>query len=68
MQKSSYELLAAKEREQMSERGYVEALRDYWIARVGLESAVGGRLSGEVSPMPMPAKMDSPPPAQHQNH
>ena len=37
MQKSSYELLAAKEREQMSERGYVEALRDYWIARVGLE-------------------------------
>ena len=68
MQKSSYELLAAKEREQMSERGYVEALRDYWIARVGLESAVGGRLSGDTSPMPMPAKMDSIPPAEHHNH
>ena len=68
MQKSSYELLAAKEREQLSERAYVEALRDYWMARVGLESAVGGRLSGEVSPMPMPAKTDSPPPAEHQNH
>ncbi len=68
MQKSSYELLAAKERQQMSEQGYVEALRDYWIARVGLESAVGGRLSGEVSPMPMPAKMDSTPTTEHQNH
>ena len=68
MQKSSYELLAAKEREQMSERSHVEALRDYWIARVGLESAVGGRLSGEVSPASAPVKMDSPPPTEHQNH
>ena len=52
MQKSGYELLAAKEREQAAERGYVEALRDYWIARAELERAVGGRLADEDSPMP----------------
>ena len=68
MQKSSYELLAAKEREQITERGYIEALRNYWIVRAELERAVGGRLSRDTSPMLMPAKMDSPPPAEHQNH
>ncbi len=49
MQKGSYELLAAKEREQIAERGYVEALRDYWIARAELEKAVGGKLGSETS-------------------
>ena len=67
MQKSSYELLAAKEREQIAERGYVEALRDYWIARTELEKAVGGRLSGEDAPMPAPAKTDSKTPEEHQH-
>ena len=41
-------MLAAKEREQDAERGYVEALRDYWIARAELERAVGGRLPDEA--------------------
>ena len=67
MQKSSYELLAAKERELIAERGYVGALRDYWIARAELERAVGGRLSGDVSPMPMPVKADSLEP-EHEHH
>ncbi len=66
MQKSSYELLAAKEREQVAERGYVEALRDYWIARAELERAVGGRLNGDLTPSPAPMKMDSTP--EHKNH
>lgn len=48
MQKSNFELLAAKEREVRAERGAVEALRDYWLARVALERAVGGRLEGSV--------------------
>ena len=61
MQKSSYELLAAKEREQMAEQGGIEALRDYWLARVELERAVGGRLSGDVSPASAPVKMNSAP-------
>ena len=68
MQKSSYELLAAKEREQIAERGYVEALRDYWIARAELEHAVGGRLSGDASPATAPMKMNSTPAAEHKNH
>ena len=58
MQKNSYDLLAAKEREQVAEQGGIEALRDYWTARVALERAVGGRLAVEPS-APAPAKMDS---------
>ncbi len=68
MQKSSYELLAAKERELVAERGYVEALRNYWIARAELERAVGGRLSGNVSTATAPVKADSTSPAEHQHH
>ena len=58
MQKSNYDLLAAKEREQVAERGYVEALRDYWIARAELERAVGGRWA-EEAPIAPTAKRDS---------
>jgi cobalt-zinc-cadmium efflux system outer membrane protein len=49
MQKNSYDLLAAKEREQMAEQGGIAALRDYWLARVELERAVGGRLTDETN-------------------
>ncbi|HWB98737.1 MAG TPA: TolC family protein, partial [Bryobacteraceae bacterium] len=45
MQKNTYELLMAKEQEQMAEREGIEAIRDYWIARVQLERALGGRLA-----------------------
>ncbi|MEO6005302.1 MAG: TolC family protein [Opitutus sp.] len=44
MQKSNYELLAAKERLLAVEREAIEALRDYWIARAQLERAFGGKL------------------------
>jgi cobalt-zinc-cadmium efflux system outer membrane protein len=67
MQKSSYELLAAKEREQVAERGYIETLRDYWIARGELERAVGGRLNVEDSPMPAPTKKQSTSTEEHQH-
>ena len=56
MQKSNLELLTAKEREQFGEREAIEALRDYWIARAQLESAVGGSLTREISALPPPAK------------
>jgi cobalt-zinc-cadmium efflux system outer membrane protein len=49
MQKNSFDLLVAKEREQNGEQINVEALRDYWIARVELERAVGGRLTKEAN-------------------
>jgi cobalt-zinc-cadmium efflux system outer membrane protein len=42
MQLSTIELLHAKEREQEEEQAAIEALRDYWIARARLETALGG--------------------------
>lgn len=62
MQKSNFELLAAKEREQLAEREAIEALRDYWITRAELERAVGGSLTRDVpslSSATPSAKMDS---------
>jgi cobalt-zinc-cadmium efflux system outer membrane protein len=44
MQKGTFELINAKERELSAEREYIEAWRDYWIARAELENAVGGKL------------------------
>jgi cobalt-zinc-cadmium efflux system outer membrane protein len=67
MQKSNYELLAAKEREQVAERSYIETLRDYWIARGELERALGGRLSAEGSPMPVPTKKPSTSTEEHRH-
>ena len=40
-----YELLQAKQDEIDAYRGYIEAVRDYWVARSDLERAVGGRLA-----------------------
>ena len=40
-----FQLLQAKQGEIEAGRAYVEALRDYWMARAELEKAVGGRLS-----------------------
>jgi cobalt-zinc-cadmium efflux system outer membrane protein len=45
MLKSPYDLLLAKQNEISAERGYIDAVRDYWIARADLERAVGGRLN-----------------------
>jgi cobalt-zinc-cadmium efflux system outer membrane protein len=42
MLKSAYDLLLAKQNEVAAERSYIEAWRDYWIARAELERAVGG--------------------------
>ncbi len=42
-----FQLLLAKQAEVEAYRQYIEAVRDYWIARVELEHAVGGRLKAE---------------------
>lgn len=47
MQIGVFELLRAKQEEVNTGREYVEALRDYWMARAELEKAVGGSLSGK---------------------
>ena len=48
MQVSLFDLLRAKQEEVNAGREYVEALRDYWIARAELEKAVGGSLTGKL--------------------
>lgn len=45
MQVGLYELLAAKKSEIEAFRGYLETVKDYWIARAELERALGGRLA-----------------------
>lgn len=39
-----YQLILAKEAEVNTYREYIDAVRDYWIARSDLERAVGGRI------------------------
>ena len=43
MLKGGYDLLLAKQNELAAQRGYIAALRDYWIARCDLDRAIGGR-------------------------
>lgn len=49
MQLGVAELLRAKQEEIDAGREYIEALRDYWVARAALEKAIGGRLSSSSS-------------------
>ena len=39
-----YGLILARQAELSTDRAYIEAVRDYWLARVALERAVGARL------------------------
>ena len=55
MQKSSYEVLAAKQQELAAEREQIETLRQYWLARADLERAVGSsELFAPSGPTPRP--------------
>ena len=70
-----YELLLAKQNQINTGREYIEALRDYWIARADMERAVGGlpiATKGETQPSPQPIKQpetQSPKPSEHiHNH
>jgi cobalt-zinc-cadmium efflux system outer membrane protein len=66
-----YQLLLAKQSEFETYRAYIEALRDYWIARSDLERTVGARLGSSSEPPHSPSEIHSPPaptappPAQH---
>lgn len=66
MQKSSYELLAAKERLLQTERESIEALREYWTARTTLEMSLGGRLRDVPAAEPTAAKEEAV--TEHQHH
>lgn len=63
-----YQLIQAKQAEFEAYREYIEALRDYWIARSDLERAIGGRLGASS-----PTRVDNPlgtvaPPAPAHSH
>jgi cobalt-zinc-cadmium efflux system outer membrane protein len=62
-----FQLLVAKRDEIDAGRGYIEALRDYWIARTDLESAVGGELA-LAEPSPPAAMPPSPDAPAHPGH
>jgi len=42
-----FELIQAKTQEYNAYQGYLEAIRDYWLARIELMRVVGGRLPSE---------------------
>jgi cobalt-zinc-cadmium efflux system outer membrane protein len=58
MLSGAFELFAAKREELEAERNWIEARRDYWIARAELERAVGGDLDAkpDAAPLPTPSK------------
>jgi outer membrane protein, heavy metal efflux system len=45
MEIGNFELFTAKAEEARTEREYLEAVRDYWVAQAELERAVGGNLN-----------------------
>jgi outer membrane protein, heavy metal efflux system len=60
-----YQLIQAKQNEYDAYREFIEALRDYWIARSDLERAVGGRVGAPPPPVPNDPGAAVAPPAAH---
>jgi cobalt-zinc-cadmium efflux system outer membrane protein len=60
MLKGVYDLLRAKQEEIETERDYIMALRDYWIARTELEHAVGVALPVEKTKIKVKEKPAEP--------
>lgn len=58
---SAYQLLAAKQAEIDARRGYIEAARDYWIARAELSRALGGWIPAAVTSPEYSTTRSSPP-------
>ncbi|MBN9688630.1 MAG: TolC family protein [Verrucomicrobia bacterium] len=59
MQMGNYDLLLAKQREQQAEQATIEALRDYWIARTRLQTALGGGFTPSQASGVTPAALSS---------
>lgn len=63
MQIGLYQLLTAKREQVEAYRAYIEAVRDYWMARAELERLVGGRLpASPEAPEPNPTQPPPPTP------
>lgn len=71
MLKGQFELLLAKQQEYDAYQGYLEAVRDYWIARTALAREVGARLPSQErvgAATVAPAVLPDPPPTMHMHH
>lgn len=58
---SVFELLTDAREQVLAVNGYIEALRDYWVAETHLQEALGGRLPAAVAgtvPPAVPSKSD----------
>ncbi len=68
----AFELIAAKQQEYDTYQGYLEAIRDYWLARNELARSIGGPLPGDDGPLePAPGiddLLDPPEAAGHDHH
>ncbi len=66
---SVFELLADSREQVAAANGYIEALRDFWLAQAHLQQALGGRLP-VASTVPPPVVPDTPaaPPAHSHDH
>jgi outer membrane protein, heavy metal efflux system len=73
----AFDLVQAKREQYDAWQGYLESIRDYWIARSALRAATGGLLPGDTDTLPpaagpadiLPAPAIDEPPAQpHEHH
>ena len=72
----AFELLLTRQQEVDAYQGYIEAVRDYWLARIELMRAIGARLPSDdaanAAPIDVPELFDATPenatPAQHNMH
>lgn len=55
-----YDLLRAKQDQVATGRQYINAIKDYWLAHVDLEKAVGGRLPPMIATHGAPTSMGNP--------
>lgn len=66
---SVFELLADQREQIAATSGYIDALREFWLAEAQLQQALGGRLSGADAPLspatPAPAPSSSTRDASH---
>lgn len=66
-----FDLIRAKQEEYEAYRGYLEAVRGYWLARVELARAVGTQLPSSTKPSGEtigPEVVPQEPPMEHMNH
>lgn len=74
MLRGVFELIAAKQDEYDAYQEYLEAVRDYWIARAELRRLVGGRLPDDDTPVQPGVGIDAilpaeePAPMDHSQH